>query len=60
VDRAIRTVGKGGIVYCARCGSAATRLEAVLRKFNTGYSACCFGNLLRRPPHRALAQKERK
>lgn len=43
-----------GIVYCARCGQATTQLEAVQRKFSTGFSACCDENLISVPPrHKA-------
>ena len=38
------------IVYCANCGEATTRLEAKLRRFNTGSSACCDDNLIARRP----------
>lgn len=34
------------ILYCARCGAACTRVEAIYRRFNTGFSACCNENLL--------------
>ena len=45
------------VVYCCRCGEATTRLEALLRKFHTGYSACCNENLVTSPPKRRVKSK---
>lgn len=37
------------ILYCARCGMATTRIDALQRRFNTGYSGCCNDNLVDTP-----------
>ena len=40
------------ILWCARCGRAHSKTEARLRKFFTGFSACCNENLVNaRPAH---------
>jgi hypothetical protein len=38
------------LLYCMRCGEATTCIEAVSRKFHTGFSACCNENLRPYPP----------
>lgn len=45
------------IVYCACCGAADSRTAARLRKFFTGFSACCNENLLERRPRHPVAPK---
>lgn len=48
-ERFLRAI-YSGFVYCARCGRATTQTEALTRKFNTGFSACCDENLIMVPP----------
>jgi GH24 family phage-related lysozyme (muramidase) len=37
------------MLFCAYCGRATSKTEALTRKFNTGYSGCCNDNLVTTP-----------
>ncbi len=45
------------LLFCARCGEETSAMEAVLRSFHTGFSACCNENLLERPPPHPVEPK---
>jgi hypothetical protein len=37
---------KDEILFCAYCYRGTTKIEALSRKFNTGFSGCCNDNLV--------------
>jgi hypothetical protein len=58
VDKPITSTRGKAVLFCARCGYAHTRAEAILRRFNTGYSACCNENLMPQRPRNRCAPKQ--
>lgn len=38
------------VLFCAYCGRAESRTDAVYRRFNTGFSGCCNDNLIEQRP----------